>query len=272
MSIPFWTGEVEASGAHIDDYNQFVANVGAPAMGDALERYKESLEALGYTVEAVNTASGSQQIGGYPVYETRITRDGVTVNGMLSAGLLQNSTPEQIAAWNVRDHNVASVEAGQMFWTGESYTTTQPPTIATSTPVSAPGPAPTVASGTPSTQTTQAPPTPNAGTIVQQPAPSSSEARHTFDEWNYINAQQTGRTGPAPETVGVVNRNALLTLAEWRTLTDPWFAGQTTGGATGSETGTTGGTTGTTGGIPTKTLVWSGVAVVVLYLLVKGGR
>jgi hypothetical protein len=104
-----------------------------------------------------------------------------------------------------------------------------------------PGPSTTVQSPV-TVQPVQSPPAPDSGTLPGSGsvAPPPAE-RHTFDEWNYINKQRTGRDGPAPEAVGFPpeRRQEPITFDEWRNYTDPWFA--TAGGSGGSGSGGSGG-------------------------------
>ena len=97
------------------------------------------------------------------------------------------------------------------------------------------GPGPSTTVQTPVTvQPTQSPSTPDSGTLPDSGggsiAPPPPE-RRTFDEWNYIHKQRTGRDGPAPEAVGfpMERRQEPITWEEWQSYTDPWFA--TAGGS-----------------------------------------
>lgn len=107
------------------------------------------------------------------------------------------------------------------------------------------GPGPSQTVNTPATvQPVQSPPAPDSGTLPGSGSGSGSVApppaeRRTFDEWNYINKQRTGRDGPAPEAVGFPpeRRQEPITWEEWRSYTDSWFAtagGSGSGGSGGS--------------------------------------
>jgi hypothetical protein len=102
------------------------------------------------------------------------------------------------------------------------------------------GPGPSATVQTPVTvQPAQSPAVPDSGTLPDSGSGSfvlPPSEPHTFDEWNYIHKQRTGRDGPSPEAVGfpAERRQEPIIWEEWTSYTDPWFA---TAGGSGSGTG-----------------------------------
>ena len=116
-----------------------------------------------------------------------------------------------------------------------------------------PGPATTIppSTGGSGSQESQAPPNPDPGTATSQQGSggTATVTRRGFDEWNWYYLQETGRTGPAPEEVGVSDRAALLTRDEWWALVSSWYGAALGGGSgSGSGSGSAGGGSGASGG------------------------
>jgi hypothetical protein len=184
----------------------------------------------GFAVEQTDSdiSSLNWKIGG------TLAKDGISIPWSVGPMTPRHETPEEYAERMV--NNWALERAARV-----AMGTYQMP--------AAKGPETTVPRDT-QLQQQQAPNTPDSGTRAS--TPGQSDEVHTFDEWNWLYKQQTGRTGPAPEAVGfpLERRSANITRAEWWQYTRLWYenAGAGTPGGSGGNTGGGGGNTGGGGG------------------------
>ena len=240
-------GATSTASISYQQFNEQHEAAGTDAKVNAyLADYVAKMRALGYEVEiSGDTTADSLMYNLPPVYEVTVTKNGVSVGSVISEG--------QIQAWpNPADK--ASFDNQQVWGVAAAYAGVQstyvpPTTVPTSQPTSAPGPASTVPVSTPQTSTVQGPPQQD-GTTVVTGSPTGSGQTYTFEEWNWLYAQETGREGPAPEQVGITNRDAQMSRESWWSLVSSWFAsgGQATGGGAGSSGDPTSGGAGGGGG------------------------
>lgn len=104
-------------------------------------------------------------------------------------------------------------------------------------PAITPGPGPTAPTSA-NTQQEQAPPTPDVGTLTSTDTELPNQM-YSFDQWNYLYQQETGRPGPAPEQVGfpVERRSEPISRAEWVQYAMPWIQSAGAAGAGGGAVG-----------------------------------
>lgn len=144
-----------------------------------------------------------------------LTRDGVSVDVLVSRGRAQQSTPEELARFDIEFGLKFKARTDDMYggpigvptpWFAPTpsapFTPTVPPVITPSQP-------PTVTTPN-TTQPTQAPPTPDAGTIRRNTDPGNytilpfeDGEEFTFEQWNYKVKEITGRVGPDPRKYGL---------------------------------------------------------------------
>lgn len=165
-----------------------------------------------------------------------LSRDGVSRDVLLSRGRIQlvNMSPEALAAYDFANslpqpNNPNLANSGNF---GPAPTPplapTNPPALGPTTPPAArPTPTPsTVPTNPPVTPTqpptvspttnpqpTQRPPSPDEGTVVGP----DQKGPFTFEQWNYLIKERTGKVGPDPRQFGV-NTSRLLTFAQYQQI------------------------------------------------------
>jgi hypothetical protein len=235
-----WNNWPDYIDGQMDDAQTYFMGGGQQRMLDWYDRYGPQLiifasqaqdiwRAHGFTVEVTRQESSGMQAGA----EGWIEQDGIRTYWIVGPMTPRHETPAEFAKriednWGLERAALVAMGTYQM--------------------PAAKGPETTVPRDT-QLQQQQAPNTPDPGTRAS--TPGQSDEVHTFDEWNWLYKQETGRTGPAPEAVGfpLERRSANITRAEWWQYTRPWYeqAGAgTPGGGGGGSTG--GGNTGGGGG------------------------
>lgn len=206
-----------------------------PILNEYAAAVRAELERRGYRVTVLeHDESASGLYLGW--HETiRADRGGIAVDNLLQWWAPREWTPAEFAARV--DHQWDAARASALAQAPAPYPGAVTGPIAPLAPAApaGPGPAPTVAPPAESVQPDQAPPAPDAGTEISPPA---DQGPYSFDEWNYVYQQQTGRQGPAPEAVGfpAERRSAPISREEWWSYAGPWFTASAApgdGGGTG---------------------------------------
>lgn len=144
-----------------------------------------------------------------------LTRDGVSTDVIVSRGRAQQTTPEELARFDIEFGLKFTARTDDLYggppgvptpWfapnPAQPFTPSVPPVITPAQPPTVTAPA--------TTQPTQAPPTPDAGTVRTITAPGNYSILpfevgelFTFEQWNYKVKELTGRVGPDPRKYGL---------------------------------------------------------------------
>lgn len=199
-----------------------------------------AMEREGYSVSIIRRNSDSvfDVFAPPEQYTISISRDGVTSTHILGFGDTANSVmgmhDGEVAAtgravtWRpshmlldpwLRPGSGVAPATQQQAPAGPSGTVQSPPA----------GPSGTVITTNSQTvQQTQTPPARDEGTFQVTPPPASMPAPpqmlYNLYEWNWYHEQETGRSGPAPEDVGVADPLAKMTRAQWWAIAGPWYS------------------------------------------------
>lgn len=276
LSIPVQPSDVNDVN-YSSKWNNWIVNYARPAMVEYFDRFQAALEALGFRVVVTYTTAGDEvRLLVVPVWQGTMEKNGITSGWTMTLGQAQSRDPEEFA-----QHYAMWV------WGSENGgQATIPP------PAPTPGPASTVPTGGNTSQPTQSPSNTDSGTVVGSnptggtgtPSGSSTPVveKHNFWEWNWYWEQSSGRAGPPPEDVGVSTPTAQITLAQWHTLVDAWYAN---GGVTptgGGSTPSGGGGAPSGGGTPsggtttpakdnTGLYIGGGIALLLAFLATRKG-
>lgn len=157
-----------------------------------------------------------------------LTRDGVSVDVLVSRGRAQTTDPASLAKFDIEYALKFSARVDDLYggpvgvpspWFGPQ----PPPPLG---PNTTPGPETRITPAQPPTVTTpttnqpvQTPPTPNPGTVVNPPADDYRTKLLNWDQWNYYWKEETGRPGPDPLQYGI-DRTKLISYREYLTKID----------------------------------------------------
>jgi hypothetical protein len=201
------------------------------------ERYAAAMRLRGVTVTFNRQGEYSGPFTLIDPGNATLSRDGVTRDILLSRGRIQlvGMSPEQLAAYDFGEYmptannpNLANTGNFAPTTTTPSLTPTNPPPLGPTTPPAAPtNPNPSTVPTTPpvtptqpptatprtETQPTQRPPNPPSGTVISP----DMEGPFTFEQWNYLVKEKTGKVGPDPRQFGI-NTSRLLTFEEYQKI------------------------------------------------------
>ena len=231
--------------------------------------YAEAMRMQGVTVTFEPDRSKLMDQGGFinpDNWIATLSRDGVTVQTLVTLGRADTATPEQLAQYDITyalkytgQVNSAPGVVPSAFFTPidddtrrfyEMYPYLAPNYVPTIPP---PGPATTVPTGQHSTLLNQSPAILNSGTVITNPTAIPADNTNqmlSFWQWNYYYELQTGRTGPDPAAVGVVDGGALMTGSQWVATIGNWYGAPVSIPSTAPVTSGNVGGTPTTGGVP----------------------
>lgn len=231
-----------------DAYNNWVAQQNADLAAYRRE-YERAMAAQGITVTWNNQDAVTGPYALIDPGNAVLTKDGFSSEVLVSRTRAQNTSPEQLAAFdqqfNLRFNAQTSGNALPSIWfvpeSNDGYQGDPTLRNAPGPHWSTPGPTPTVPPVV-STQTTQAPPSPDSGTLSSGPSGllgssplntslmTPTATRRNWDEWNYLYKEDTGREGPPPEDIPGAARGPLYTREEWWALAGPWYTSGASGG------------------------------------------
>lgn len=209
------------------------------AFSEWASRYVAELGRRGFAVTVIDTNDTGTPIystGKYYVYS--LAKSNVSIERLVTFGVATQADPESQAAAD--EANLWGYAYAQS--TGVNpYTAGSPLGPAVSA-----GPSTTSPAGNTSSQPAQTPSNPDSGTVTSNSGGGTptggSEVKHGFDAWNYLYWQETGREGPAPEEVGVTQRDTPITQAQWWSIVSAWYAGASSGAGSSSGSGSSSGT------------------------------
>jgi len=185
----------------------------------------------------------ANDVGGYKNpdnWVATLSRDGVSTTTLVTLGRIQITglSPEQLADQDMvfalqREGQLNSPQ-GQLpspwFQPNSEAARRQNPLTVNPNffqpEIPNPGPPTTVLSaGRDSLQPHQSPAEPNVGTKVTSTPSSTANSgqQFTFWQWNYFWEEETRRSGPPPEEVGVPSGTTLMTGPQWVTAVGNWY-------------------------------------------------
>ncbi len=217
-----------------------------PLLNQFFSEFASAMQASGFTVSITNdNRAGNEAFGGGLIgwaVEGQAEKDGFPFIWSLGPMTPRDYTPDEYAAYvqnNYRFERAMAMQNANTLGTVTNqtqYQQTQQNYIAphTSPQTSIPPAQTPVTVSVPQTiQPVQAPNTPDTGTQV---TPSGNDPQlRTFDEWNYLYRQETGRIPPSPEAVGYTKpRETKITKGEWESYVFSQSGNQESGNSGGS--------------------------------------